>query len=60
MHLFTQGDSSRHTEVNLKIYIYTGIFIIKNGVGWFDKHDNLKKRNIKTYQSKSKCVRQNC
>lgn len=52
MHPFTQGDSSGHTEVNLQIYIYTGIFIIKNGVVWFDKHDNLKKRNIKTYQSK--------
>ena len=49
MHLFTQGDSSRHTEVNLKIYIYiyTGIFIIKNGVGWFDKHDNLKRGILK-------------
>ena len=60
MHPFTQGDSSGHTEVNLQIYIYTGIFIIKNGVVWFDKHDNLKKRNIKTYQSKSKYLRQNC
>lgn len=61
MHPFTQVDSSRHTEVNLKkyIYIYTGIFVIKNGMGWFDKHDNLKKRNIKTYQSKSNCLRQN-